>query len=388
MKLLRLILLLLPLLSFSQGTYYRSKISKETLKVVREIKKFPFLSLHTIENEAPVTSYSYFKDLYNTATPQELIELTNHPDSKVRCYAFSCLAIASRDSIFSIIKSHLNDDEIVRTQAIYYIPERGAEGHRDAIMVGDYFIQVATDTFRKQPILTNMQLHELDSLIVHSKTNLRYRKEVVDKLLKSNIKPLIDNQPSPVAYIKGYNTLYRGIENNLIITVPGSKSFKVSAPGLVKAGGKDDYRFNVSKIKENRVVVDYEVITQSDSIVKYQDLYFIENIKPYKALINGRGCEKCIVEMAKSEFKDAKISVKAGVQFSPFNLVYLRSFTIVLPDNKEYRIKGDTITDIISDKIIKYSKNSSVFIKDFDYYVPGICSYDPIVAPIKIQLVD
>ena len=289
-----------------------------------------------------------------------------------------CVVEMTRDALSTAIISvkvddyYLNDSQLAIKSFELYTPK-----NESMLIYGDKLDSISIDSLDTFPIGSEIKIRALTD----------YHLDLMVVRVKIIANPLDYNRPSPMAYIKGYNTLYRGIDNNLVITVPKAKSFKVTAPGLKKTNSENGYSFNVSKIQENRVFVDYEVVTQSDSVIKYQDMYFIEDVKPNAWLINGQGCNKCIVEMNKSEFENAKISVKLGVQFSPFNLVYIRSFMITFPDNKEYNVEGDTITSKIFNKIKELPKDSTLIIKDIDFYVPGVNAIYP-RSDIKIQLTD
>ena len=91
--------------------------------------------------------YDNFEKLKETATQRELIELTNHPNGVVRCYAFWALSKDKSVDLFQIILNHINDYELVKTQF-------GCIGGQEK--VGDFFISYAT--------LDSIQEMELDSI--------------------------------------------------------------------------------------------------------------------------------------------------------------------------------------------------------------------------------
>ncbi|PZR20910.1 MAG: hypothetical protein DI539_09570 [Flavobacterium psychrophilum] len=73
--------------------------------------------------------------------------------------------------------------------------------------------------------------------------------------------------PSPVVSLKNQNFVYKGIENELEIAVPGAKSFRVTAPGLTDYGS-GIYHWSVSQVSGTTTKLDFEIITERDSVFR------------------------------------------------------------------------------------------------------------------------
>ncbi|KOS05336.1 hypothetical protein AM493_04295 [Flavobacterium akiainvivens] len=190
--------------------------------------------------------------------------------------------------------------------------------------------------------------------------------EVVDDPLPYKEEEL----PGPIAYSPQFRTLYRGIENKLILTVPGAKSFKATAPGLKKINDNGDYIFNVSAVKGDKVDVDFEVTLHGDSLIYYKEQYEILNIE-LRGLINNKGCNGCTVEMKAKDFENAVISLSFdNVMVPAYRNVPISSYIIAVTDEKAIEVKGDKITSEVYKEIQKLKPGSKIRIIVTDYNLP------------------
>ena len=110
MKILLIIIILLTAsISNSQTAYNGKLISKKTKKVVKKIEKVnELMSSAVYESGMKPKQWDNFEELKITATNDELIELTNHPNGVVRCYSFWALSHIKEINIFPIVINHLN----------------------------------------------------------------------------------------------------------------------------------------------------------------------------------------------------------------------------------------------------------------------------------------
>ena len=206
--------------------------------------------------------------------------------------------------------------------------------------------------------------------------------EIVDDPLP--IEP--DDLPRPIIYNPAYETIYRGpYENKLKISVPGAKSFTATAPGLQKGRG-DNYTLRIPKDNnEKRFFIDLEIVTNTDSIITYSEMFIPRDIR-IKMLINGQGCEKCIVQQNLAELKNAEISVEMP-DVRPFNITIVRSFKVILPDGGEIQVKGNRISAEAL-YFIEFLKPGEMIIIDNIYYsAPGVDFVNQKRYPIKIMLI-
>jgi len=72
---------------------------------------------------------------------------------------------------------------------------------------------------------------------------------------------------------------------------------------------------------------------------------------------------------------------------SPFDIVYIKSYTIQFPNGKNYEIEGDVITAKILEQIKELPKGSFIRIRDIDFYFPGVDILYP-RTDINITLTD
>jgi hypothetical protein len=100
----------------------------------------------------------YFENLCDWSRDEELVELTDHKKSVVRCYSFLALLSRSKQDILSIVKKHLHDTAEVGidTPCLSYNQT-----------VRDYFItELYSKITSNSHKLTDQQLSEFDSLMV------------------------------------------------------------------------------------------------------------------------------------------------------------------------------------------------------------------------------
>lgn len=173
--LLTIIILFTSLTSCGQSTYDESSISKRTNKAVKKIEQVNELMGSAVYSSGMrPKQWDNFEELKKTATTQELIELTNHPNGVVRSYSFWALTHTKNADLLSIVKNHLNDNELVDTQF-------GCIGGRE--MVGDFFIQVMTPQYvdLDSEKMSSKELAELDSLLIYQPNKLSARYSAINR---------------------------------------------------------------------------------------------------------------------------------------------------------------------------------------------------------------
>jgi len=165
------IMLFLSITCYGKSDYDESKISNKTNRIVKKIEKVNFLMGSAVGASGMTPKqFENFEELKKTASIEELIMLTNHPNGVVRCYSFWALLRLKNINLFSIVKNHLNDDTVVQTQF-------GCIG--DVEKVGDFYLQLVTTDYEDEDdnikLLDKKQLKELDSLLIYSDNNLNMR---------------------------------------------------------------------------------------------------------------------------------------------------------------------------------------------------------------------
>lgn len=113
----------------------------------------------------PSEQWDKYNQLKETATIDQLVALTDHKNSAVRCYAFHALAAKHSDKIFPVLLKHLND----KSSAFIL---RGCIG--TTLSTCDYFVHIVTNDYIEAG---NYQLNQtekktLDSILLNDKSIL------------------------------------------------------------------------------------------------------------------------------------------------------------------------------------------------------------------------
>lgn len=159
--LLSIIVLFLTLNLFGQSNFDKNKISTRTNKIVKKIEKINELMSSAVYYAGTrPKQWDNFEELEKTASKEELLELTNHPNGVVRSYSFWALSHKKDIDLFSIVKNHLQDTELINTQF-------GCIGGLE--MVGDFFINIMTPQYvdLNSDKMNSSELTELDSLLIY-----------------------------------------------------------------------------------------------------------------------------------------------------------------------------------------------------------------------------
>lgn len=163
---LSLTLFLLSLSLMAQDSFDISKIKRKTIKIVNKIEAINEVMGGAVGYSGTTPEQHYnFEKLQKVSSIQELIQLTNHPNAAVRCYSYWGLCLDEKlknsDTIFQILKRHLNDKEEIQTQF-------GCLGGNE--FVSDFFLRLvlprgySTDFYMYE--LNNTQIKEVDNLLL------------------------------------------------------------------------------------------------------------------------------------------------------------------------------------------------------------------------------
>lgn len=189
--------------------------------------------------------------------------------------------------------------------------------------------------------------------------------------------------PKPIISLSNFNIVYRGIENSLKIAVPGAKSFKVLNPEVSETAS--GYSWNVKQIKTNTTELDFEIVTENDSVFHTKKSFYIKDIGNLTATINGKGCTNCIIEITKEELKEAKIGISFENFFDPRWIHYVKEYWLELPDGNLYRVGEDGFSTSALKMIVQFPSGSIFKIKDITYISH---SYSPRIPDMKFMLID
>jgi hypothetical protein len=172
---LTIIILFTTLISSGQTTYNEKSISNKTKKAVKKIGNVNELMGSAVGySGTQPKQWDNFEELKKIATKEELIELTNHPNGVVRSYSFWALSHKKEIELYSIVKKHLNDSELINTQF-------GCIGSQE--MVGDFFINVMTPQYvdLNSVKMNSNELKELDSLLIYQPNKLSARYSAINR---------------------------------------------------------------------------------------------------------------------------------------------------------------------------------------------------------------
>lgn len=199
-----LIILTLPLSCFGQFPFDNSKISKKTQKIVTAIEKVNVVMSSAVYYEGiRPRQYDHFTKLQKCATQNELIELTNHANGVVRCYAFWALSYDPSANLLPILVHHIPDTAAVDTQF-------GCIGGMS--LVGDFLIDIVTPQHvdLRSKKLTPAEFEYLDSMLIYTPNSLYSKADAIARAKKSEnfyqkVRDLVlkeNNQPALVTLAK------------------------------------------------------------------------------------------------------------------------------------------------------------------------------------------
>jgi hypothetical protein len=175
-QLTTLIIITFTLNCFGQYQFDKTKISKQTVKVITKIEKVNELMGSAIyESGVRPRQYDNFTELQKKATQSELIALTNHPNGVVRCYAFWALSFNHSVDLLPIIIKHINDTTSIDKQF-------GCLGNTE--QVGDFFINIVTPQYvdLNSKKLTKTEYEYLDSILVYTPNSLIAKENAISRI--------------------------------------------------------------------------------------------------------------------------------------------------------------------------------------------------------------
>jgi hypothetical protein len=174
MKSLNLVILLAIHFScFGQYPFDESRISEATEAIVNKISTVNILMSEAVGGAGTrPEQFDNFAELMERGTKDELIELTNHPNEVVRCYAFWALTYDGRVNLFPIVIKHLHDTAYVETQFGCI---------KDQERVGDFFINSVTPghAYQNSNKLSRVELKYLDSLLIYTPNSLDAKNKAI-----------------------------------------------------------------------------------------------------------------------------------------------------------------------------------------------------------------
>ncbi len=194
----------------------------ELKQIVSEIEKWnrvesPFIGHASMSS----IQWKKFEQLMKIATEEQLIGLTDHKNSVVRCYAFQALAARNSSKVFKVLLNHLRDTPHVETQRNDLVAN---------YFVGDYLIEAVTPNLFPTDIykLNYRERKTLDSILLFDKS----------VLVKSKSSVILNLTPTPEKYERIRELLQ--IERNEYALIPLAKYKKPSDRELIASFFKID----------------------------------------------------------------------------------------------------------------------------------------------------
>jgi len=175
---------------------------------------------------------------------------------------------------------------------------------------------------------------------------------------------------------KDLKVVYRGIENELVIEVPNSKSFEVSGNGIQKRD-KNLYTLNPGAGLETTITID--IVLKNNKRIKENHVFKIRNIPNAVSSINHK---KGLVKFSKNQLKNAVVNVTIPDRNIDFGIV-VTGFTVRLPGGKIIEVSGNKINSSISDTNLSRYDELTIYDIRFTKKIRGLlCSIPPIIVEI------
>jgi hypothetical protein len=198
------------------------KISNQTLRIVKGLKKGNKYETAFLPEKTNSKQLELFDQLKGVATEHELKLLTKHKNGVVRLYALSALEDRNSTGLLDIVVSHLNDEEVI-----------------DCISHGYEFVHTViskttvAERFVRCPSLTSQERHSLDSLLIYTDSKLTYTQYMLEDFepiasYYPQIKKLVEkdlNQGATIALAKYQNKNDLALIEKRIIQNADTKSF-------------------------------------------------------------------------------------------------------------------------------------------------------------------
>lgn len=115
---LTLFLVFVKVYLFSQSGFIAGNISESVMKVADSISMSEMIQEKYIDREAYMPQqYLLYIKLLNICTEDELVELTNHPDPKVRGYAYMGLVESGSGELIRVLLKNETDTALLKYQS-------------------------------------------------------------------------------------------------------------------------------------------------------------------------------------------------------------------------------------------------------------------------------
>ena len=192
-------LILICISSIGQNKYNTNNIRNE-IKVI--IDSIPNDSSLILVDCGEKSSYNLYQQLKNKASITELLELTSHPQSNIRCYSFLILSEFKNIDLFPIVVNLFNDSAHLTTYDNCSIFDY-SPNYKDF----DFFIELATtNNYNKSKVLDNVETDYIDSLLIYN-SKRKYSRFIALERIKpvekryARIKEIYEKEDEGVALI-------------------------------------------------------------------------------------------------------------------------------------------------------------------------------------------
>ncbi|OYQ36132.1 hypothetical protein CHU92_10105 [Flavobacterium cyanobacteriorum] len=177
------------------------------------------------------------------------------------------------------------------------------------------------------------------------------------------------------------NIVYRGIPNPIKVVYPGADSLMVTAPGLRKAEGTNNYILTPGA--GNQVTVTIVAIMPDGTRKAEKKVFRVKGLPAPVPIVYGK---EGYVELTKQELINAVVDI--DMQGFMFDLKFeVYGFSLILPNKKQVDIEGNKMNDDAIQAIKKLQPKQKVIITKIVY----IKNPDPAIdykrlAPITVKI--
>jgi gliding motility-associated protein GldM len=177
------------------------------------------------------------------------------------------------------------------------------------------------------------------------------------------------------------NIVYRGVPNPIKVAYPGADSLIVSAPGLKKVEGRNNYVLTPGQ--GNEVTLSITAILPDGNRKSEKKIFRIKGLPAPVGAIYGNYFGS--LTLTKQELKDAVVEISMQDFLFDVNMV-VRGFTIGISGKRSITIEGNTMSLDAIKMIDKLKKGQQVIIDNILYGDPLVCRRG--VAPIVVEVND